>query len=312
MTGFGAASRVWGGQRIDVEARSVNGRFFDARIRQPYGPRVEHALRVALERRIGRGRVDLSIALHRAPPAAGDAGADETGVLALGLDRERLDHAIAALDEVARAAARAGLEVRPPTTAEVLRFLVASRTALETVPEPPDFLGALVEQALDALCSFREREGEALGGAIATEIDGLEAAVRSLAAELPAERDRTLVRLRERLETLWPALAGQLAAHTALPAIDPDRIAAEAALLIVRAEVTEELARTASHVEQLREVLAAAPSAGQGRTLEFVIQEILREVTTIGSKIVGRGPSRTVIEMKGFVERIREQVQNVE
>jgi uncharacterized protein (TIGR00255 family) len=308
MTGFGAASRVWAGQRVDIEARSVNGRFFDARIRQPYGPRVEHELRTTLERRIGRGRVDLSIALHRAPALAAtghdDGAAGGGGVELLGLDHERLDAAIAALDEVARAAARLGLEVRPPSSAEVLRFLVVSRAAADVVPQPPEFLLELVGSALDALCTFREREGAALELAIATEIDALEAGVRALAGELPAERDRMAARVHERL--------AELTAHTALATPDHDRVAAEAALLVVRADVTEELARTASHVEQLREVLAATPSSGQGRTLEFVIQEILREVTTIGSKIVGRGPSRTVIEMKGYLERIREQIQNVE
>jgi uncharacterized protein (TIGR00255 family) len=94
--------------------------------------------------------------------------------------------------------------------------------------------------------------------------------------------------------------------------VDRDRLAQELALLVVRGDVSEELARISSHLEQARSVLAAAPEVGQGKTLDFLSQELLREVTTIGSKITAHAGSAVVINAKRTIERIREQVQNVE
>jgi len=94
--------------------------------------------------------------------------------------------------------------------------------------------------------------------------------------------------------------------------VDRDRVAQEIAVIVARGDVAEELARIASHLAQLRETVAGPAASGQGKTLEFVAQELLREVTTIGSKITSHEGSRLVIEAKGTLERIREQVHNVE
>jgi len=94
--------------------------------------------------------------------------------------------------------------------------------------------------------------------------------------------------------------------------VDRDRVAQEIAIVVARGDVAEELARIASHLTQLRETLARPAAPGQGKTLEFVGQELLREITTIGSKITSHEGSRIVIEAKGSIERIREQVHNVE
>src|SRR5690606_39637737 len=95
-------------------------------------------------------------------------------------------------------------------------------------------------------------------------------------------------------------------------AIDRERIAQELALLVVRGDVSEELARITSHLGQARGLLGAPAEVGQGKTLDFLSQELLREVTTIGSKITSHAGSAVIIEAKGTIERIREQVQNVE
>ena len=94
--------------------------------------------------------------------------------------------------------------------------------------------------------------------------------------------------------------------------VDRERLAQEIALLVVRGDVSEELARIASHLEQARAVLAQPAQVGQGKTLDFLSQELNREVTTIGSKITSHAGSAVVIAAKGTIERIREQVQNVE
>jgi uncharacterized protein (TIGR00255 family) len=310
MTGFGAASRAWtsaeGPGRVDVEVRSVNARFLELKIRQPFGPRIEPALRRAVEARLHRGRVELSVFIRRPASAT-----DDTGMLAVepvgGVPRERVHEAVAAAVEVTRIAHRQGLELSAPTSLELLEFLKSSVRGsgpIDAAVDPPPFLDALVGEALAELCQFRESEGRALHDAISALAHELTATVEALRSDGPAAAARLHARWTERLADV------QL--QTGAPPPDPDRVAAELALLLIRADFEEELARIGSHLEQVREVLAGEARKGQGKTLDFVSQELLREVTTIGSKITSHRGSRVVIDAKAIIERIREQVHNVE
>lgn len=313
MTGFGTARRHFvaddGPWSVEVELRSVNARFLELKLRQPFGGKAEPALRRRLEGALGRGRVELSVHLRRGDGAA--VGADDplAGPLAeLGIDPARLAATLAAAAQLCAAAKdRQQLEVLPPTAVEVLRFCQSSPKSgpsSERAPAAPPCLDEAVAQALDELLAFRSREGEALDEALATLADELEAKVAALTATLPPEHDRLAERVRTRIEELRTRLGAD--------AVDAQRLAQEVAVLVARGDIAEELARIASHLVQMREVLAAPAAAGQGKTLEFVAQELLREVTTIGSKITSHEGSRIVIEAKGTLERIREQVQNVE
>lgn len=294
MTGFGAATRTVGQgegrQVLGVEVRSVNQRFFEIKIRQPFGAAEEHAIRKAVEARLGRGRVDVLVHLQ----AVGGGQGIEAG---------RVAEVLAQLREVERQAAAAGTTLAAPTSLDVLRHLGSRVSADTPVVAPGELLGSLAD-SLGALCVMREQEGVALTSALAGLADELEAHARTLRGGLEGESERLQDRISERIAALC-ARAG-----VSPPA--PERLAQEVAAVVQRGDIEEELARLASHLEQWRGVLAAPASAGQGKTLDFLSQELFREITTIGSKITSHAGSAVVIAAKGAIERMREQVQNVE
>jgi uncharacterized protein (TIGR00255 family) len=304
MTGFGVADRSWPerGVRVRVELRSVNSRFLELKLRQPFGVAVEHELRRAIEARLGRGRVDISIRIE----GAGELTEDP--LLALGIERERIAPVLAALGNLADAAYQASFQVSHPTSLDLLRFLVSaggSKTgSAEALEIAPPFLGEVVDEALGRLLGMRETEGHALAGTLTGLLDELAEQIRRVEQSLVGERERIHDQLVERCNALL--------ARVDAGAIDGERIAQELALLVVRGDVSEELARITSHLGQARGLLGAPAEVGQGKTLDFLSQELLREVTTIGSKISSHAGSALVIAAKGIIERIREQVQNVE
>ncbi len=309
MTGYGTASRRWVADddspwSLDVEVRSVNARFLEIKVRQPYGAAIEQQLRRQLEKRLGRGRVELAVHLRAAVPEEVDKG---DPLAALGVDRGRVEQTIRAAAEVAHIA-HASLHLSQASALEILRFCqVAQRgptPSVETPPTPPEFFSELVGEALAGLCGFREREGQALGVAIGELATELHAQVQRLESCLPPERERLAERVTNRL--------AELTARLGTDAIDRERVSQEIAIIVARGDVAEELARIESHLTQLRETVSSPAAAGEGKTLEFLGQELLREITTIGSKITSHEGSRIVIEAKGSIERIREQVHNVE
>ncbi|MFO7561233.1 MAG: DUF1732 domain-containing protein [Enhygromyxa sp.] len=304
MTGFGVADRPWPerGIRVRVELRSVNSRFLELKLRQPFGVAVEHELRRGIEGRLGRGRVDLSIRTEGAGELAEDP------LLAVGVERDRIAPVLAALATLADAAYQASFQVSHPTSLDLLRFLVSpgisKAGSTEALEVAPPFLGELVEEALGRLIGMREAEGQALAETLSGLFDLLGEQIRGAEQSLVGEPERIHDQLVERCNALL--------ARVDAGAIDREQLAREVALLVVRGDVSEELARIASHLTQARAVLEAPAETGQGKTLDFLSQELLREVTTIGSKITSHAGSALVIEAKGTIERIREQVQNVE
>ncbi len=307
MTGFGVADRSWPerGLRVRVELRSVNSRFLEIKLRQPFGVAAEHELRRAVEARLGRGRVDVSVRTEGAGEL-GEGPADP--LVAIGIDRASIEPTLGALATLADSAYQASFQVSHPTSLDLLRFLLTSGpakgSATEAVDAAPGFLVELVEEALAKLAAMREAEGEALATTLAGLLDQLEAQIAEVERSLAGEGERLQDTLRERCDALL--------ARVDAGALDRDRLAQEIALLVVRGDVSEELARIASHLEQARALLRAPAQVGQGKTLDFLSQELNREVTTIGSKISSHAGSALVIAAKGSIERIREQVQNVE
>jgi len=306
MTGFGAASQAWdapgrGRVRVDVEARSVNGRFLEIKLRQPFGASLEPKLRSVVERHVGRGRVEVSVFVRR------DAAAtpENDPLAGLGLDPQKVAVVAAAAAETQRIATEAGLEVLAPTSLEVLRFCGGIKAAsTEEKPEVPPFAEALIDRALEELAGFRNTEGAALETTLRELSSQLAAATAALAELLPPEAERIQARVAARL--------AELTARAGAPALDPSRVAQEVAVVLARGDVAEELARIDSHLGQMTSALDAPASVGQGKTLDFLTQELHREFTTMGSKLTSHDGSRIVIEGKAIIERIREQVQNVE
>ena len=300
MTGFGAATRIiaidGAAQVLGVELRSVNQRFLEIKSRQPFGLASEQALRHQIEARLGRGRVDVLV--HLQPHGGSASGLDPTRILPL----------LVQLRELAALARSNGLEVAPQNPLDLLRFVTihggSSAAPQEAPAAAPPELSEVTEEALAALCGMREREGAALVQVLGGLTDLLSQQADTLRASLDGEAERLQDRLAEKIAALC-ARAG-----VSPPA--PERVAQEVAVLVQRGDIEEELARLASHLDQVRGVLAAPAQVGQGKTLDFLSQELFREITTIGSKITSHAGSAVVIAAKTTVERMREQVQNVE
>lgn len=300
MTGFGSTTRAWpdapgGAGSVSVEMRSVNSRYLEVKVRQPFGVAAEHAVRKQVEAALGRGRVDVWVHLHAGTEAV------DSALASAGVEAARLEISVRAALEAARRAAEAGLELSPPSPVELLRFSGALATA-DGASEAPPFLAELVGQCLGDLEYMRRAEGEALHEVLGALLGELEDTVVRLREALADQSAQIHARLVARVE--------DLCAHVPALAPDRNRVAQEVALLVAKADVAEELARIDSHVAQARGVLAEAAKTGQGKTLDFLSQELLREITTIGGKI--QQGSAIVIEAKAIVGRIREQVQNVE
>lgn len=307
MTGFGVAERAWPerGLRVHVELRSVNARYLELKMRMPFGAAVEHRVRRIAEARLGRGRVDLAIRVDGADTSGSAAG---DPLAALGIERDKVATILEGLASIRDQAHRASFQVSHPSALELLRFLMSGMPergpGSSPAQEAPEFIDELIEEALGRLVAMRVAEGDALAQVLTASFAELERQVVQIEGSLVGEAERLLTQLVTRCN----AVLARVDAGT----VDRERLAQELALLLTRGDVAEELARIASHLAQARAVLAATPEPGQGKTLEFLSQELLREVTTIGSKITSHTGSAVVIEAKRSIERIREQVQNVE
>jgi len=304
MTGFGVASRPWadgpGGRphQLVIELRGVNQRFREFKIRQPFGPAWEQKIRKAIEARIGRGRLDVTVSIH---PQGGETGSSS-------LDALRVGEVLKMLAEVRGIAAQEKVELSAFSALELLTFIESrersSGGASETPREPPTDLLECLGQALDGLTSMRITEGESLATVLRGLLDTFEAQVEALRLETEGEGERLATKLCERVEAILRRAGAE--------APEPSRIAQEVALLVQKADIAEELDRIASHLGQMRGVIDAPAKAGDGKTLDFLCQELFREITTIGSKVSSHRGSGVAVEAKASVERIREQVQNVE
>lgn len=292
MTGFGRASFVVEGAHFDVEARCVNHRFLDAGVRLPRMlSAYESELRPRIAQRMARGKVDLVVSL-----AAGTAPAP------------RLEVDVAAAAQYVAAAARLRDEHDLPGELDVAALLAlpgVARTIERELEEGPlrVSLVAAVEAALDAAVAMRAAEGESLERELVARL----ARVETLTTEIGDRSESVGVAARERLRKR----AEQLRRETGLP--DEARLAQEIVLAADRLDVTEELVRLRSHVDQFRRILAeSGPGQPAGRRLDFLLQELGREANTVGSKGGDAPIAHLVVELKTELERIREQVQNVE
>ena len=293
MTGFASVSREASGARVGVTVKSVNHRFLDVVIKAPQAlAPIESRFRAAVTERLARGRIEVSMSLEfRTPP--------EREVV---LDEVLLDRIGRAID-VAR---DKGLVAGTLSASDVLRLpqVLDIRMKTETTPSAPsDAVAALAEavlvEALDELIVMRETEGRFLQADLAAKLTGLVALVDDVEREARAGQQALESRLRERLAGMPPDLQGDAAA-----------VAQEIVRFVSRSDIDEELVRLRGHVGHWR-TLAAGPEPC-GRKLDFLVQELNREINTLGSKAEGTRAPEIVITAKAELERVREQVQNVE
>jgi uncharacterized protein (TIGR00255 family) len=290
MTGFGRAEVSTDLCSVTVEARSVNHRHLDPSIRLPRTlASFEPHVRRALAQRLERGRLDLNVQL-----GPGTGGSAQRIVVDAPLAREYAERA-------------RGLASELGLSGEVsLEWLLARAGVIRTEePEPAEgdalwpVLDAALGRALDALVEQRTTEGAALEAALRALTIELTRHVDMLASRAPAGAARREQRLRERIRGLIDSAN-----------VDEGRILTEAALWAERSDVTEELARLRSHLDQLGAILDKGGPVG--RALDFLLQELNREVNTVASKADDLELSQTAIAAKGVLEKMREQVQNLE
>lgn len=287
MSGHGRGEAASERLRVVVEVRSVNHRFCRVSARLPAEMSAfEERARRRVQERVQRGKVDLAVSVEGLAGAAG--GVDVEAARIWG---ERL-----------RGLAQ-DLELAPPALADLLGLPGVVVEAAESVDPERDgpLFDAALEAGLAAFDAIRLREGEHLAAdlrarlaAIRSGIEGIEV----VAAELPR---RTRDALRERIGALLAEIGTQ---------VDEDRIVQEAAYQAERADITEELVRLRSHLDKV-DALLDSPEA-VGRTLEFLAQEIHRELSTIGAKTKELEVADVTIDLKAELEKIREQVQNIE
>lgn len=289
MTGYGQAQAASERFRVAVVARGVNHRFLDLALRLREEQRASEApLRDLVAAAVGRGRVEMTVEVQSL------AGQDA--------EVEINRPAISALHRAGQELLESGLVSAGPTFGDLLRVpeLVRVRGAASAwQTEDADLLLALARQALAQFNAARELEGAKLREVLAERVRGLRSIHGHLAMRRVEVSARLLADLRARMQDL-------LGDHP----LDEGRLAQEAALLADRSDVAEELDRLRLHLEHFEELLDA--EGGIGKRMDFLAQEIFRELNTLGSKCRDSEMTRSLLDAKVLCEQLREQVQNLE
>ena len=291
MTGYGRGTCEVAGRRLVVEVRSVNHRFLELKLRMPWADAaLESHVTAAIRARLSRGAVTISV--------RDEGGGTGQAVHAdVGLARQ-YHHALTEI--------RAAVGLEEPVSLALVASQPGVITVGESVTDPEALWRALepgLAAALDALVAARTREGAALRADLQARLDTLERMQRELGTLTAEAPEHYRKKLRERLERAFKSGEPNTT-------IDAQRLAQEVAILADKADVTEELTRMAAHVVECKRL--TDESSANGRRLDFLTQELNREVNTIGAKSQSAQVAARVVDAKAEVERLREQIQNVE
>lgn len=287
MTGYGRGESLFEGKKIIVEIRSVNHRYCDVSLKLPARfAAMETEIKKFITSRTSRGKVDVNIQFENSEEAAYNFTVNLPLAKALYKLLENLRQ-----------------ELNLSGTID-LATLLSFRDIIAPAKEPRDTAGDFealrppLEQALATLQQMQEQEGAEITADMRARLETIRTAIEKIESTFPrslAEREQAL---RERIST-WCAGVE----------IDPGRMTQEIAYLVDRSDITEELIRVKSHIKQFDQWLDTPETVG--RKLDFLLQEINREVNTIGSKANDADISRHVVEIKNELEKIREQAQNI-
>ena len=293
MTGYAQTRIIENGWSLRVSVRSVNHRFLDLHLRVPEGfEPVEPRIRQIVRERVRRGHLDVTLHYEMAGPAA------------VGVNRDVAAAYLAAVNQL-----RSDFKIEPqPDLAAILRLpgVIGPATASleDKLVELEAAVAKCLVESLDKLDRMRADEANHLREEMLTRLRNL----TSLAGEIEAIAKRAQPAFARRLETRLKELLGEAS-------LDPARLSQEAAIAAERSDVTEEIARLRSHVEQFESLLAGAGDIG--KKLDFLLQEMQREANTLLSKTPGNEQegleiTRLALECKSEIEKLREQVQNIE
>ncbi|MCR5346471.1 MAG: YicC family protein [Fretibacterium sp.] len=293
MTGFGRASREFPWGTVTFELTSVNHRYqdFSARLPRELSP-MESRLISLLRGALNRGKVRLSAEIAW-NPGARTPTLDEEGLLLL-------------FRRVRELALQEGAETPSLSSFLSLPGICEASRALELMKDEPQVWDELLNAALESLMEMKRAEGEKLKAVIEADLNAFEGIVSDLEARWRTASAEALEALRARIEKVME--------HYELE-LDSARIAQEVSLMADKWDVSEELARLAAHIERFRQTMEGGETRGKdlaGRRLDFLIQEMNREVNTMGSKVGDADFRWGVVGAKSCLERIREQIQNVE
>jgi uncharacterized protein (TIGR00255 family) len=291
MTGFGAAMADEDGTRYVIEVRSVNNRFFKAQVRLPEELQgLEPDVEMAVGRRLSRGSITATVRFE--DNSANAAAHVNTAALQSYLDQllavPGLNHDSARID--------LGQLLGLPG-------VVQADAGLERLERARRVLVRLADGACDKVVAMRQREGQALHRDLHRHCAAIGEHLKIIARRAPVVVELYQQRLRQRMQTML-AEAGA--------AVREEDILREVAIYSDRSDISEEVARLQGHLQQFVEIIDAEAGEPAGRTLDFLSQEMLREANTIGSKCLDVEVSRRIVEIKGSIDRLKEQVQNVE
>jgi uncharacterized protein (TIGR00255 family) len=290
MTGFARAEGRYGELAFAWELKSVNGKGLELRFRLPPGyDALEAPLRAALAQRFKRGNIAASLGVVRSMAAA-----------PLRINREALAEIVAAMNELS-----AAVHAAPPRLDGLLalRGVIDSSEAEEDEADREARNAAVLavwNEVLDALAAMRESEGARLAAVLRERLDEIARLVEAAEKTAGAQPDAIRARLRTLVATLLEAS----------PALPEDRLAQEAALLVARADIREELDRLHAHVGAAHALMKEAVNIG--RRFDFLCQELNREANTLCSKSADLELTRIGLALKAAIEQLREQVQNIE
>ena len=289
MTGYGRAREVRNKRDITVEVRSVNNRYLDCTVKMPrMYAFAEDAIKQCVQKAVSRGKVDVFVTV--------DASAAD--VAKVTVNRELAAQYAAALGELAEVCGAAAYQTTPEQLARFPDVLTVTKADedLDTVSAD---ICAVLEQALEAYNVMRTVEGAKLAEDIGNRLDAIVAHTEKVEARSPETVAEYRAKLTARMQEVLQSTT-----------VDPQRILTEAAIYADKVAVDEETVRLRSHVAQLRTMLES--DEPMGRKMDFLIQEVNRESNTIGSKCSDVAIAQVVIALKAEVEKMREQVQNVE
>ena len=289
MTAFGRAEKAAADRAFTVEIRCLNRRYCEISVRVPHNllP-LEDRVKKLVKKRIARGRVDVTIKVK--------SGTEPVPDITLNIPLAKAHY---------RALCQLGDELAMKDTASLETLLGIDGLIVVSEPEVDlektwDTLASCVNEALEHVETMRIAEGKAICEDFQARLRKVEEDVGSLKALAPSVLSQYQDRLMERIRVLTEGKVE----------IDPNRLAQEAAFLGDKSDVTEEIVRAESHLNQFRAMIASNEPAG--RTLDFLMQELNREINTIGSKVGDAELSHMVVVLKSELEKIREQIQNVE
>jgi uncharacterized protein (TIGR00255 family) len=296
MTGFASLSREDDAGTVGITIRAVNHRYLDLQVRLPQMlAGLEPKLRALVQQRVGRGRVELNVSTQVRQAQAPDVQLNDAFVDALSAALEQ-----ARARGVIAGPLSAGDLVRVPQALLIRERLDVADTTASNAPTMFErtVLDA-VGDALAALDDMRSREGDALGA----DLEGRRLRLQDLIVQVAEAAD---CGRSEREQEL----ADRIREFGADGMVDPALIAQEIVRFVARSDITEEIVRFRTHLDHWQSLVASREPCG--RKLDFLLQELNREINTIGSKAEGAATSALVVEVKAELERVREQVQNVE